>query len=90
MFNIKGKINGIEYTLTYKDDKLFGDKIPLEKAIEENKKDHGNLGVIPGDADSDYLKHECAAIELITRHVFDEVIHYELDWYDDDDENTFY
>jgi len=91
MFVVKGKINGKEYTLSYKYHKLSGDKTAIKKAITENKKDHGSLGVIPGQANSDYLNHECAALELIENYVFDEVTHCKYDWYDnDDDENIFY
>jgi len=92
MFKVKGKINENEYTLIYKDDVLTGDKMALEKAREENKKEHGSLGIIPGQASKDYLDHECAALELVEKYVFDEVIQSEYDWYDndEDDENTFY
>ena len=90
MFVVKGKIDGKEYTLSYKNYKLSGDKTAIKKAERENKKDYGYLGVKPGDVNKDYLNYECAAFDLIDRFVFDEVIHYELDWYDEDDEYTFY
>jgi hypothetical protein len=89
-FTIKGKIGEEEYTLHYENDKLTGDEEAISRAIEENKKDHGFLGVIPGGSDKKYLENENAAACLIEKYVFEEVVFSEDDWYEGDDEDTVY
>jgi hypothetical protein len=78
-FLVVGKINGIEYKLRYDEGGILsGDKIAIEKAYEENKKNHGNLGM-PPSTKSNYLADGNAAYSLIVSFVFDEVISTESD-----------
>ena len=85
-FKIVGKINNITYTLFWEDGRLQGDKIALEKAQEENKKEHGNHAPLPMVITENYLSHPDSAWGLIMNHVFDSVD--EAIDYADNDEYT--
>ena len=74
MFYIIGKLNNTEQSFSFKKGELSGDKEALVKTYEENKKDHGRLGLEPSVLENDYIKNEYAAFELIRQFVFDEII----------------
>ena len=80
MFYIIGKLNNKEFSLMYKKGQLSGDAEALEKAQEENKKDHGNLGLMPEEITSNYLDNEFASYNLIKNYVFDEITRSNKDW----------
>ena len=78
MFSIVGKIDGEQYHLKYDKGVLSGDLIAIQKAEEENKKEHSNLGW-PPSTKSNYLAVGDAAYHLVTTFVFDEIISEEDD-----------
>ena len=80
MFYLIGIINQIEYSLSYTNGKLSGDPEAIQKAQEENLKDHGNLGLMPEEITSNYLDNELAAYNLIKNYVFDEITRSNKDW----------
>ena len=79
MFSVVGTIGGEKYHLKYANGVLSGDTVALQKAEEENSKDHGNLG-LPPSTRSNYLAVEDAAHMLITTFVFEEIISKENDY----------
>jgi hypothetical protein len=78
MFLVVGKINGEQCQLNYINGVLSGDAVAIQKAEEENKKDHGNLGM-PPSTKSNYLEVGDAAYHLVVTFVFDEIISVEDD-----------
>ena len=80
MFYLIGTINKVEYSLSYTKGKLSGDPEAIQKAQEENIKDHGNLGLLPEEVLSNYLDNELAAYNLIKNYVFDEITRSNKDW----------
>ena len=80
MFYIIGKLNDKEYSLMYKKGQLSGDAEPLQKAQEENTKDHGLLGLEPATVSSNYLENEYAAYQLIEKFVFEEITRTKNNW----------
>lgn len=80
MFYLIGNINNTEYSLSYTNSKLSGDPEAVQKAQEENLKDHGNLGLMPEEITSNYLDNELAAYNLIKNYVFDEITRSNKDW----------
>ena len=80
MFYLIGTINNTEYSLSYNNGKLSGDSEAIQKAQEENLKDHGDLGLIPESVTSNYLSNELAAYNLIKNYVFDEITRSNKDW----------
>ncbi len=80
MFYLIGNINNTEYSLSYTNDQFSGDPEVLQKAQEENLKDHGNLGLMPEEITSNYLNNELAAYNLIKNYVFDEITRSNKDW----------
>jgi hypothetical protein len=48
MFELKGIISGVEYTLKYENNELSGDQFALDRANNENKVNHGSIGPVPG------------------------------------------
>lgn len=80
MFYLIGTINNTEYSLSYTKGQLSGDPEALQKAQEENLKDHGNLGLMPEEITSNYLDNELAAYNLIKNYVFDEITRSNKDW----------
>ena len=78
MFYLIGTICQVEYSLSYLKGKLSGEAI--QKAQEENKKDHGLLGFMPSAVSSNYLANEYAAYYLIEQFVFDEVTRIKNNW----------
>ena len=80
MFRIKGTINGKEYKIVYNNGELSGDPEAIGKALEENRKEHGYLGLFPSATDSNYLNEEVPAFYLIQNYVFEEVTEHRKDW----------
>ncbi len=80
MFEIKGTINGVKAYCKYENKKLTGDELVLEKAYNENAKNHGRLGYFPDNITSDYLNNELSAIQLLRKKVFDEGSTFTNDW----------
>ena len=80
MFYLIGTINQVEYSISYTKGQLSGDPEAVQKAQEENQKDHGLLGLMPDAVSSNYLDNELAAYDLIEHFVFDEVTRRNKDW----------
>ena len=80
MFYLNGTINQVEYSLSYSKGQLSGDPEAIQKALEENQKDHGDLGLMPTSVTSNYLSNEHAAYNLIKNYVFDEITRINKDW----------
>lgn len=80
MFYLIGTINNTEYSLSYTKGQLSGDPEAIQKAQEENQKDHGDLGLMPESITSNYLENELAAYNLIKNYVFDEITRSNKDW----------
>lgn len=80
MFYLVGIISQVEYSLSYSKGLLSGDPEAIQKAQEENKKDHGLLGLMSDAVSSNYLANEYAAYYLIEQFVFDEVIRTKNNW----------
>jgi len=89
MFKITGLIENNTKTLTWDNGILSGDKIALEKAILEDKKDHGSLGMVPSTTKKDYLLYETSAYHLIFQFVFDSILSQENNWTPYDDEGDY-
>ena len=54
MFTVKGIINGEQYRITWKDGEISGDPEAIAKAVQENRKPHGYLGLFPAATDEKY------------------------------------
>ena len=80
MFYLIGTINQVEYSLSYNKGTLSGDPEAIQKAQEENQKDHGDLGLMPETVISNYLANEQAAYNIIKNYVFDEITRSNKDW----------
>lgn len=80
MFYLIGTINKTEYSLSYTNGQLSGDPEALQKAQEENLKDHGDLGLIPERVTSNYLSNELAAFNLIKNFVFEKITRSNKNW----------
>ncbi len=80
MFYLIGTINNTEYSLSYTNGQLSGDHEAIQKAQEENQKEHGDLGLMPESVTSNYLSNELAAYNLIKTFVFEKVTRSNKDW----------
>ena len=88
MFIMTGMFQGRSVTIKYNDvDKddprkgyiLTGDQSVIEKAKYENTREHGYLGPVPEEVNTDYLFYELPARDLLRTHVFESVISEEND-----------
>ena len=80
MFVITGTVQGRKASLRWEDGILSGDQVALDKARHENTLDHGELGPVPAQLYSDYLRGELPAHNLLKSYVFDTIISEEDDW----------
>lgn len=74
MFTVRGIINNKELFVKWDNEELSGDAEVIVKATEENKKEHGWLGVGAEQENKNYLKYEYPAHHLIVKYVFEKVI----------------
>ncbi len=80
MFYLIGTINNTEYSLSYNNGQLSDDHEAIQKAREENQKEHGDLGLMPDSVTSNYLSNELAAYNLIKNFVFEKITRSNKDW----------
>lgn len=80
MFTVKGIIDGEQYRITWNDGEISGDAPAIAKAVQENRKAHGYLGLFPDATDEKYLDYEVPAFELIFNHVFEKVTEHRKNW----------
>ena len=80
MFYLIGTIHNSEYSLSYTNCPLSGDPEAIQKAQEENQKEHGDLGLMPESVTSNYLSNELAAYNLINNYVFEKITRSNKDW----------
>ncbi|MCQ2273064.1 MAG: hypothetical protein MJZ72_09830 [Bacteroidales bacterium] len=73
MFTVKGIINNKELFIKWDNEELSGDAEAIGKALEENRKDHGWLGIGAEQENKNYLNYEFPALALISKFVFDKV-----------------
>ena len=80
MFYLIATINNTEYSLSYTNGQLSGNPETIQKAREENQKDHGDLDLMPESITSNYLSNELAAFNLIKNYVFEKITRSNKDW----------
>lgn len=74
MFTVKGIINNKELFIKWDNAELSGDAEAIGKALEENRKDHGWLGIGAEQENKKYLDYEFPAHHLIVKYVFDKLL----------------
>ena len=74
MFTVKGIINGKTLSLKWHDGKLTGDEEAVTKALEENKKEYGWLGLGAEVVNKNYINDSYPAHHLIVKYVFEKVL----------------
>ena len=89
MFTIKGIIDGEQYRINWNNGEISGDPQAIAKALTENRKAHGYLGLFPDATDTKYLDYEVPAFYLIHNHVFEKVTEHRKNW-DAEDINAVY
>jgi len=80
MFYLIGTINNTEYSLSYTKGQLSGDPEAIQKAQEENLKEHGYLGLMPESVTSNYFSNKLAVYNLIKNFVFEKITRSNKDW----------
>lgn len=80
MFTVKGIIDGKQYRISWNNGEISGDPVAIAKAVAENKKQHGYLGLFPDATDEKYLDYEVPAFCLIFKHVFEKITEHRKDW----------
>lgn len=74
MFTVRGIINNKELFIKWDNEELSGDAEAIGKALEENRKEHGWLGIGAEQENKKYLDYEYPAHHLIVKYVFEKVI----------------
>ena len=91
MFVLHGTIKNNEYSLAWNNGKLSGNQYAVKLAYEQNKINHGLLGLCPSisSVKDGYLKAELSAYSLLRQYVFDKITKESNDW-EEAEENVIY